>query len=197
MKISGTNFLKAISVSALLVMASSSANAAHFMFSQAGFSGGGTITGGFDAVDDDHNGWIDTWNDPSVTNFHLSFSGDSLVGDFSANDLGRLTYKIGSGVIGIEFNEVDGLSSFIDTAGFHQTTPPYNQLYSFSTHSNGGSAVDFLRGTISSTTELMQVSEVPLPGAAGLFAFGLAGLFTKARKKVYQWSVVKRFEACF
>jgi hypothetical protein len=179
----GLHLLKTISTVALLAIGSASANAAHFTFSQGGFSGGGTVIGGFDAVDTDHNGWIDSWNDNDFKNFYLTFSGDSLVGDFSANHIARVTYKLGSGVIGMPF---DGSpTSHIDTAEYRLPTAPYTSLYAVYVWSTGGgTAMDNISGATSTTSGLMVVSEVPLPGAAGLFACALAGLFARARKNL-------------
>jgi hypothetical protein len=127
-------------------------------------------------MDTDNNGWIDTWNDHGFENFYLTFSGDSLVGDFSANHITRVTYKLGSGFIGMPF---DGRpTSHMDTAEYRLPMSPYTSLYMLHVWSTGGgTAMDNISGATSTTSDLMVVSEVPLPGAAGVFACALAGLF--------------------
>ena len=182
MKLQGCNLPTLFLASLIITPLCSSANAAVYHFTQTGFAGGGAVTGSFEATDDDNNGYIDSWNDVSFKNFQLSFSGDSLVGDFNARYVTRITYKIGTGVIGMDFD--GSLASWIDTAGAIDPAPPYDMLHSFSiSRWGGGRAYDYINGTSSFSTDTMYVtvSDVPLPAALGLFGMSLIGLYAGKR----------------
>jgi len=85
-----------------LLLFGSTAHADHvtpFTFTQGGFSGGGTITGTFEAPS------ILVFNNTGigdVLNFTFSFTGDSIVPDFTFDlgDLVGLFYLTGSGLLG-------------------------------------------------------------------------------------------------
>jgi hypothetical protein len=174
---------KMLLAAALLALTGSAASAAHYTFTQTGFDGGGSVNGSFDAVDDDHSGWIDTWNDPTFKNFQFTFSGDSLVGDFTSHRLLRLTYKIGSDIIGLTYDSGESLPvSFMSDVYVNNSVSPFSRLFTFDAYTTGGVATDFTLGTTSSTVELIRVSDVPLPTSAWLFVTGIAGLVIKRRK---------------
>lgn len=102
---------------AVLVLSGFTALPAHagiYTFSQDGYPSGGVITGWFDAIDIISNGQISSF-DGEVFDFFLSFSGDSLVADFTHGfpDLEGLVYDIGSGFLGDGAGgDIEGIESF-------------------------------------------------------------------------------------
>lgn len=90
-------------------VATASASAISFNFSQGGFSEGATVSGSFSGSDSDLDGYLtyDLFGGlAEVTDFSLSFSGNSLVGAFSMGlpDLQALSFKLGGDdIIGNDF----------------------------------------------------------------------------------------------
>ncbi|MGD9730942.1 MAG: VPLPA-CTERM sorting domain-containing protein [Desulfamplus sp.] len=165
----------------------SSAMAVTYNFWQDGYSGGGKITGSFDAEDSDHNGYISTFNS-EVTNFNLSFSGNLDINPFALtfDNLTSLIYKVGGNFIGDDTLE--------NISGGSVTS-----LFKFDLYT-GGIGLGGVEGTVSQNWELTTTqqlinitpvsSPVPVPAAVWLFGSGLIGLAgikksLSFRKKVF------------
>ena len=100
----------AILLFCLLVASNVYAQSRTFSFSQSGFSEAATITGTFTGEDLNMNGQLSSF-DSEITDFQMSFSGNSIVPAFSLGfgELFGLVYDLDGGPLG------DGLS--LDTEG--------------------------------------------------------------------------------
>jgi hypothetical protein len=90
-----------------------------FDFTEGGFAGGATISGFFKGTDTDSDGQLNSFLG-EVTDFHMSFSGNSKVGAFSLGlgSLFGLVYDLDGGPLGDGLDlaiEGVGASSFKDT----------------------------------------------------------------------------------
>ena len=90
--------ISALAIGAASLLMSAPTQAASWQFSQDGYAGDAHVSGFFDAVDLDHDGWILGYE---VSNFSFSFSGNDAVGAFTsgfANGGGfsNLAYRLGS-----------------------------------------------------------------------------------------------------
>lgn len=160
-----------------LLVSASPANATLYDFSQTGFDGGGIIRGNFEATDSNSDGFI---TKPEVTAFSLSFSGDSIVADFSQglNELYVLDYHIGTRFLGDEtlgsFQEQIGTNWFGSTG--------FSYASGRGTSFDGGSVTDLSAPLddpkISYTDEYVTI---PVPGTIWLFGAGLIGLRVSRR----------------
>lgn len=178
MKSKISNLMCAVAVG-LMALGSSSAMATPYSFSQGGYTGGGVIAGSFDATDIDSNGQISSFAG-EVSGFSLSFSGDSIVVDFThaLSDLSGLVYDLGSGFIGDgAVGAVEGMAS------------NWGGLFGFDFASGlgptagfGGRVIDISTGATSSTTELIAISTVPEPATSSIVALALVGLGVLRRK---------------
>ena len=198
MKAQISKLLCVISTSTLIALSSTSVNAALYTFSQDGFSGGGIVTGSFEAVDINNDGLITSVSeqhpgDPGeVISFSFSFTNDSIVGDFSALWFNSLIYEIGSGFIGNRSGE--GINTGAGSSGVATDEFDYRR-FDYETGRTGGFTIfhdvdelarvtDSDTGAISTTSNLISVSEsatpvpaaVPIPAAVWLFGTGLIGL---------------------
>lgn len=198
--------LKALTVVVTLVVLCTSADASFYSFTQKGYAGGGIVSITFEGTDLNGDGRLTyMYNDPGeITDFTLTFSGDSTVGDFlhTLRDVYGIVYDIGSAYIGDRSSifaegiasNWGGITGFDYAAGWGPT------------QSLGGRIIDLATGAISSTFELPSfttaplpglkvgsgatlqtfklagVSNVPLPGAVWLLGSGLVGLLGLKRK---------------
>jgi hypothetical protein len=195
MKSQAYRLIAAIPVFLLIVFVSPSVNAAHYLFSQTGFTGGGVIYGSFDGLDsvyepdylgldgvisaclgrscgDPHNVWGE-----EVTSFSMHFSGNSFfrgLNNLPDTFLKEMGYDIKNNILGLSFGTESTLGDF--SKGF----------LSYSSY-NGGEIL-LLKGTdgfSATTTEQIHVNQVtPLPGSLIFFATGIASLFGLVRRKL-------------
>lgn len=157
------------------------ASATQYFFSQTGFTGGGTISGSFDAIDADLDGQISSFTG-EVTSFSLIFTGDSIVPAFQHSfvNLFGLVYDVGSDAIGDGATGVmEGLASnWNGVAGFDYASGMGPILI------QGGRIIEIASGAVSSSDQLIAVTAVPEPATAMLVVTGLAILATaRARSR--------------
>ena len=169
----------ALAALTLSVFAALPVNAAIYNFSQDGYSGGGVITGWFDAIDTNGNGQINSF-DLEVTGFLLNFSGDFFVDDFTHyhSDLFGLVYDIGSGFIGDGTVPVlEGIESFDSDFYYASGLGPFGFP--------GGEVWDASEEMVF-TDNLIVVTDpvtVPVPGAVWLSCSGLIGYWQLRRRR--------------
>jgi hypothetical protein len=163
-----------ISVVAILLWCST-ASALTWSIAQPGYADGATIAGGFSGVDSNLDGKIAAV-DEEVTAFSISFSGNSLVPQWTLGlaELVGLVWDVGTPFLG------DGSAEWlevVDPAGdggsfVNGLAPglPFGARVGF------GSAND-------RTASKITVTLVPEPSSALLIAIGLAGLGWRGRAK--------------
>jgi len=159
-------------VSAIAVLTVLPASAASFNFFQGGYSEGATITGMFTGEDLNNDGFIHSL-DGEVTDYMMSFSGNSLVPAFSHGlpDFFGLVYVLGSDIG--NFFDFDGIASN-DVATFYGASGGTN-LYPGSPISGGN--VGTFAGALDTTNEFVTVNTVPEPSTVlGLGLLGLGAL---------------------
>ncbi|WP_287688735.1 MULTISPECIES: PEP-CTERM sorting domain-containing protein [unclassified Microcystis] len=162
-------------VSAIAVLTVLPASAASFNFFQGGYSEGATVTGMFTGEDLDNDGLIDSFSG-EVTDYMMSFSGNSLVPAFSHGlpDFYGLVYVLGSDIGNFFF--FDGIASN-DSATFYGASGG-TELYPVdpSLQFPGGKVGTFA-GALDTTTEFVTVNTVPEPSTVlGLGLLGLGAL---------------------
>ena len=161
-----------------LVVCFSSVDAApiSFNFTQAGFLEGASVTGIFTGDDLDNNGQLSSFAG-EVSGFVMSFSGNSSVPSFSLglSDLFGLVYDLDGGPLG------DGVTLHIEGISAFSASHSYTTGQGGTGGIDGGWVDDFTGPN--TTSELVQVSGVPVPSALLLFGSGLLGLLGMARGK--------------
>lgn len=134
----------------------------------------------------DNSGQIDAGTLPGfnlneISAFSLSFSGNSTVGAFTYSfaDLSALIYNVGSPFLGDEtsgaYQEAIG-TNFDGATGFD-----YYSGIGFGGF--GGAVTDKATNAISYSSELVQVTAVPVPAAVWLFGSALVGFTGAARRR--------------
>lgn len=178
-----TRSLTLASAAAALLLAANPTHAQEqaWRFSQAGFSGGGSVQGHF-VVEDLNNDGVATSFYGELLAFSLHFSGDAFVPDFSIGieELGALNWRIGSAGLGDELlhHMSEGLIS--DTT----LALPFSYVSGLGpTHTPGGYAVDLASGLASFTSEAVAVSAVPEPSAFALMGAGIGVFGFLARRR--------------
>ena len=169
-------------VSAIAVLTVLPASAASFNFFQGGYSEGATITGMFTGEDLNNDGFIHSL-DGEVTDYMMSFSGNSLVPAFSHGlpDFFGLVYVLGSDIG--NFFDSDGIASSNGTTfyGASGGTEPYP--VDLSPQFPGGKVGTFA-GALDTTNEFVTVNTVPEPSTVlGLGLLGLGALVLKAKAR--------------
>lgn len=155
------------------------AQAGSYVFSQGGFSGGGSLTGSFSGIDSNFDGWLDA-SLGEVSAFALSFSGDSRVGDFSLGfaDLAGLFFHLnGGGFIGDEGDAGtgEGIAALSADRLYLTGIGPYGPA--------GGGITDITSGATTETTQLVAVSAVPEPETWAVLLAGLGLVALRLRRR--------------
>jgi hypothetical protein len=173
--LSGVGVVFAGTVSAIASLTVLPASAASFNFFQGGYSEGATVTGMFTGEDLDNDGFINSFNG-EVTDYMMSFSGNSLVPAFSHGlpDFFGLIYVLGSDIG--NFFEVDGIASS-DGATFYGASGG-TILYPVNPSPQiPGGKVGTFAGALDTTNEFVTVNTVPEPSTVlGLGLLGLGAL---------------------
>jgi hypothetical protein len=163
-------------------LATFSASATTYRISQSGFIGGGSVSGSFTGEDLNHDGKIESFLG-EVTAFNLTFVGSAPLPAFThgLTDLRGLVYDVGSAFIGDSRTQPYGeglLSGPIQiSAGYQYNsgTLPYV--------SYGALILGPLREEVTSSTQLLAVTQVAEPATAALLTLGLFPLFLALRAR--------------
>jgi hypothetical protein len=147
-----------------------------FTFSQDGYADGAFVSGSFAGRDLDADGMLFGYE---ITQFSLSFSGNSEVGAFThtKRQLNGIEYLIGSSVIGDI--DIGGLASNTSgSSGFSFGS------FQWPDYSIAGLVTDLDTGLTTQTDHLIQVSAVPEPGTWALMlgGLGMCGLISRRRR---------------
>ena len=168
-------------VSAIAGLTVLPASAASFNFFQGGYSEGATVTGMFTGEDLDNDGVINSFTG-EVTDYMMSFSGNSLVPAFShglPNFFG-LIYKLGSDIG--NFFDSDGIASK-DVATFYGASGGTIVYPVYPSPQIPGGKVGTFAGALDTTNEFVTVNTVPEPSTVlGLGLLGLGALVKRQLK---------------
>lgn len=175
----------AFAVAATLLLSASGAQAADYVFTQTGFSGGGSLSGSFSGVDLDLDGLLDA-SFGELSAFTLNFSGDRVIADFSLGlgDLAGLSFDLNQGMFlgdNGEPNTGEGIGAFKGDLVYLSGVGPTG-AFDPGAASIGGFVMDFNGITV--TASPISVSAVPEPETYALFlaGLGLLGFAGKGRR---------------
>ena len=151
---------------------SSFASIIGYNFIHEGFDEGATATGMFFGEDLNMDGQLSSANG-EVTDFMMSFSGNSLVGAFTAdfNDLFGLVYDLGFGPElgdGLTIDAEEGIGVIASSVAYGAGAGPLGGA-------TGGLIEDVL-GQVTSSTQNPIVSLKPIPEPTALLTWTLLGL---------------------
>jgi membrane protein DedA with SNARE-associated domain len=191
--------ISAISVCLLMVLGSPSVNAAHYIFSQGGFTGGGLVTGSFDGEDTTPDGIISL---PEVSSFSIHFSGNTRFDLFNRAllSVGLRELQLPGNTLQLQYNLLNnalsifvqydltksgknGFSNFIIALLLYGSDPGAAGLQAVT-----GGKIPVDESLYFGTPNKISVTEgnfvtTPLPGALILFATGIASLLGLVRHK--------------
>lgn len=158
------------------------ADSVTFSFSQAGFGEGAFVSGTFTGQDIDGNGQLSS-SDGEIIGFDMAFSGNSLVSAFTldVSDLNGLVYDLDGGPLG------DGLDLAIE--GIAAGNGAYDYVAGPGPFAQCGIGIPcaLIQGErLIFSSELIQVTAVPLTSAIWLFGTGLVGLTGVAKFNKYK-----------
>lgn len=145
------------------------ADSATFNFSQAGFGEGAFVSGAFTGQDSNGNGQL-SLSDGEIFEFDMVFSGNSLVSAFTLgiNDLNGFAYDLDGGPLG------DGLDLAIEGIAAGNSTHDYVAGPGPFAPCGIGLSCALIQGEqLISSSELIQVTLVPLPASIWLFVSGI------------------------
>lgn len=185
-----TTRLLTILAAAGLMLSASAAQALQYTFTQDGWEGGALITGSFEGLDLNNDGFIAGnmySNMNEITAFSVSYSGSNTVEAFSQTltDLDFFSWKISTNKIGDDFSPNPNLTEGIATNWDGLSGLQY--LAGWGVNSMEASWVGYPASqTYIGVDELHHINvtpaAVPLPGAAWLFGPALAGLMRLNRR---------------
>ena len=201
-------FVTVVIIGISLSSAASAAIERTFKFYQGGFAEGAYVSGTFSGVDLNSSGRLGDDQLPfippyegEISNFHMSFSGNSLVSSFNVDypvvRIGEptLVYDMDGGPLGEAMGGVpEGIvvNKLINTSSEKSFTEYLAGAGPLLECATGGNCGWIRRSGLDSSglgysgedfsKELVQVNEVPLPAAAWLFGSGLLGLLSVAKR---------------
>lgn len=158
------------------------AHAETFTITQTGFAEGAVVSGYFVGHDDNGDGWLLPYE---MSDFSLSFSGNSIVGAFTHSMANRgasgITYQLGTETI---LKYPYGGFSTVGGLGDNESADTIRYaMWEWQAEFYPGAVTDEHRLVTTYTENLMQISAVPEHGSLTLMAAGLAALGFVARRR--------------
>jgi hypothetical protein len=171
------NGMISIVTACALFMMSQSASAIPYTFTQDGFSEGATITGMFAGDDLNNDGQLVFGPGSELTDFSMSFSGNSIIPAFTLTlaDLWGFVYDIGTPFLG------DGITGYVEGIGASSATVEYTTGQG--PNMFDGAVINYATGATDGSQNLVVVNAVPEPASLLLMGIGLAGFGVASRKK--------------
>ena len=171
--------LRTLALLATLLASFTASRAATYTFTLTGFTSGGVVGGTFEGNDFDGDGQLASFTG-EISSFSMTFSGDSLVPDFTHTlpDLKGLVYFIGSGILGDQATGPYGEGLFSQGSG------PNAAAFAAGvgiTPALGGSVWVLSTGVGTTTPSHPLVSEVPEPTIVYLAMVGAISLLLAHR----------------
>lgn len=160
------------------------AHALSFSFHQGGFAEGASVSGFFTGEDSNNNGSLEHIGTGEVTDFSLTFTGNSLVAGFTLgfSDLFGLLYNLDGGPLGDDPAPLEeGIFAFSAASIYMGGTA------GFPLCGNPGEVCAEVQGTspvVSTTTQVMQItSTIPEPAGLAILGIGLTALGALRRRR--------------